>query len=62
MTEKLYTAQEVADMFGVRRITVWDWIRKGKLSAHCVGGRLYRISDTQLDKFKNKCNDKLIEQ
>ncbi len=56
MTEKFYTAQEVAEMFGVKRITVWDWIRKGKLRAHCVGGRLYRISESQLERFKDSDN------
>lgn len=50
--EKYYTPQEVAEMFCVKRITVWDWIRKGKLQATKAGGRLYRISETQLNKFK----------
>ncbi|MDE6585672.1 MAG: helix-turn-helix domain-containing protein [Clostridia bacterium] len=56
MGDKLYTPQDVADMFGVKRITVWDWIRKGKLRAHCIGGRLYRISEKQIDKFKESGN------
>ena len=52
MNEKLYTPQEVADLLGVKRITVWDWIRKGKLDAHKLGDRLYRVSESQLQKFK----------
>lgn len=52
MEEKFYSPQEIADLFNVKRITVWDWIRKGKLKATQVGGRLYRISETQLEKFK----------
>jgi excisionase family DNA binding protein len=56
METKYYTPQEVADMFCVKRITVWDWIRKGKLRATRVGNRLYRISESQLNRFKEKIN------
>lgn len=38
MGETYYTSQEVADKFGVKVITVWDWIRKVKLRALRVGG------------------------
>jgi len=30
---KLYTCNEVAERYSVKVITVWDWIRKGKLEA-----------------------------
>lgn len=54
MGETLYTPQEVADKFGVKVITVWDWLRKGKLRAFRIGGRLYRISENHLEAFKEK--------
>lgn len=54
MDEKLYTADEVAALFNVKRITVWDWIRKGKLRAYKCGGRLYRISEKHISAFKKK--------
>lgn len=54
MGETYYTSQEVADKFGVKVITVWDWIRKGKLRALRVGGRLYRITEKQIEAFKEK--------
>jgi excisionase family DNA binding protein len=56
METKYYTPQEVADMFSVKRITVWDWIRKGKLRATRISNRLYRISESQLNRFKEKIN------
>lgn len=54
MGETYFTPQEVADKFGVKVITVWDWIRKGKLRALRVGGRLYRITENQIETFKEK--------
>jgi len=54
MSETYYTASEVAEKLNVKRITVWDWIRKGKLKANLVGGKLYRISEKQLVEFINK--------
>lgn len=52
--QKVYTPAEVADIYKVKTITVWDWIRKKKLMATRVGGRLYRISDAQLRRFDEK--------
>lgn len=54
MDEKYYIPHQVAEMFGVKTITVWDWIRKGKLRAYRFGGKRYRISDKQIDAFKKK--------
>lgn len=54
MGETYFTPQEVADKFGVKVNTVWDWLRKGKLRAFRVGGRLYRISEKHIEAFKAK--------
>lgn len=48
---ELYTCPEVAARYKVEVITVWDWIRKGKLGAIKIG-RDYRISDTDLKAFE----------
>lgn len=48
-----YTCAEVADRYGVQIITVWDWIRKGKLSAIRLG-RDYRISEADLQAFEDE--------
>lgn len=47
---KLYTCDEIAEMFSVKSITVWDWIRKGKLKAYKIG-KMYRIDQSQIDEF-----------
>ncbi len=49
--EKLYTCAEIAEMYGVKKRTVWAWIRSGKLAAVCVGG-LYRVYPDALEKFE----------
>lgn len=48
--EQLYTCAEVAKMYRVKVITVWEWVRTGKLRASKIG-RLYRISRKDLEAF-----------
>lgn len=47
---KFYTCAEVAELYKVKTLTVWDWIRKKKLGAIKIG-RDYRISQGQLEQF-----------
>ena len=48
---ELHTCADVAERYGVKVITVWDWIRKGKLGAFKLG-RDYRISNDDLKAFE----------
>lgn len=48
---KFYNCQEVAERYGVKILTVWDWIRKGKLSAIKIE-KSYRVSEDDLQKFE----------
>lgn len=57
INETVYTSKEVADMYAVKEITVWDWIRKGKLRALNIGSKnkpIYRIKTSHLDKFEKE--------
>lgn len=47
---RFYTCEEVAEIYKVKTLTVWDWIRKKKLGAIKIG-RDYRITQEQLDNF-----------
>lgn len=67
--EKLYTAAQVAERYGVSKRTVWEWIRLGKLRAVTVGGRCYRVPADALADFertatygKNICYDYLKKE
>ncbi len=51
--ERLYDCDEVAERYKVKKITVWDWIRKGFLPAKRIG-KMYRISAKDLDEFDKK--------
>lgn len=48
---KLYTCDEVAERYGVKTLTVWDWIRKKKMAAIKVG-KSYRIREEDLKQFE----------
>lgn len=47
----LYSCEYVAQRYGVKKITVWDWIRSGKLQAFKIG-KMYRVSEEQLAEFE----------
>lgn len=49
--DKLFTCAEIAERYGVKVITVWDWIRKGRLPAVKVG-KSYHIRLDDLKQFE----------
>lgn len=49
--EDLYTCDQVAERYGVKTITIWDWIRRKKLPAIKIG-RDYRITKGDLEAFE----------
>jgi excisionase family DNA binding protein len=51
MLPEMFTCEEVANRYRVKVLTVWEWIRKGKMSAIKLG-RDYRISEEDLKKFE----------
>jgi len=48
--EQYYTIEEVATMLKVAYLTVYRWIKAGKLLA-VKAGKQYRIEKKELDKF-----------
>lgn len=49
--DQLYTPQEVADLLQFSRLTVYNWIKSGKLRACKVSKRTWRIKKADLDEF-----------
>ena len=49
--DQLYTCEEVAKRYGVKLVTVWNWIRKKRLSALKIG-KMYRVSESDLILFE----------
>lgn len=45
-----FTLEEVADMLKVAYLTVYRWVRSGKLE-DVKAGKQYRIEKSKLDKF-----------
>jgi excisionase family DNA binding protein len=50
--KKFYTAQEVADMFNYNVMTIYRYIKAGKLKAYKVG-KEFRIDKNEFEKFLN---------
>ena len=51
--EKFYTPAEVAEMLGIKRATLWKWLREGYIQATTVG-RSYIIPESELPKILEK--------
>lgn len=50
---KLYACEDVAERYGVRIETVWDWIRNKKLTAMKIG-KSYKIREEDLKSFEER--------
>lgn len=48
--EKVYTIQEVANLFRVNEMTIRRWITQGKIQAYRVGHR-YLINESEIKKL-----------
>lgn len=48
---KMYICEEIAEMYGVKIFTVWDWIKRKKIKALKIG-REYRIKEEDLKAFE----------
>lgn len=57
---KLYTCKEIATRYGVKIITVWDWIRRGKLPALKIE-KAYRIREEDIQLFE-KSRQTIMEE
>lgn len=51
--EKLFTCEEIAERYGVKITTVYEWVRRGELPA-VKFGKLYRIRADDLKTFEEK--------
>lgn len=49
--ERFYTCEEAAKRYNVKISTIWDWIKKKKLSA-IKTGREYRIPEKAFQEFE----------
>ena len=49
--DKRYTCEEVAELYGVKRITVYDWIKQKKLGAISLG-KNYAVREEDLIAFE----------
>jgi excisionase family DNA binding protein len=49
--EKLLTAVEVAERLGVKKNTIWDWSRRGKIPTVILPGGDMRYSPKALENW-----------
>lgn len=49
--DRFYSCEELAERYKVKVITVYDWIKKGKLNAKKIGKR-YLISESEVKRYE----------
>lgn len=57
LTDEYYTIQEVADKLKVAYLTVYRWVRAGKLKAN-KAGKQYRINKNNIQSFLKEKDEK----
>ena len=55
--EKFYTARELADILKLNIMTIYRYIKAGKLKAYKIG-KEFRIDKEEFNKFLNKIKTK----
>ena len=53
MAESLYSTSEVAVFFNVNRVTIYRWIKEGKIKAYKIG-KHYKISVSEVVRLLRK--------
>lgn len=49
--ERLFTPEEAAEVLRVKPRTVMEWLRRGKLTGVKLGGKLWRVKESDLRAF-----------
>ncbi|HOL21603.1 MAG TPA: response regulator [bacterium] len=52
--KKFYTTGDIAEIFGVSRISAYKWVKSGKIKAFKVPGGRYRITKKTISEFIKK--------
>ena len=55
--QEMYRVGEVAEIVGVAEITVWTWVRSGKIKSVKIGGAR-RIQKEEVERFIKEGNRK----
>ncbi len=57
--EHFYSCEQVAERYGVKVATVWEWIRSKKLPAIKIG-KQYRITADHLNAFEQQASEPTV--
>jgi len=53
MLKSFYSTSEVAALFGVNRVTIYRWVKGGKIEAYKIGRR-HKISASEVVRLLRK--------
>ncbi|KAF0123317.1 MAG: hypothetical protein FD151_332 [bacterium] len=53
MSGLFYSTSEVADLFGVNRVTIYRWVKKGKVKAYKIGKHI-KIPVSEVERLRRE--------
>jgi excisionase family DNA binding protein len=59
--ERMLTLKEVAQILKVHPLTVYEWVKAGKLRAYKLG-RVYRVAEKDLEVFLASSSTKMLKE
>lgn len=59
--ERMLTLKEVAQILKVHHLTVYEWVKAGKLRAYKLG-RVYRVAEKDLEVFLASSSIKILKE
>jgi len=59
--ERMLTLKEVAQILKVHPLTVYEWVKAGKLRAYKLG-RVYRVAEKDLEVFLASSSTEILKE
>jgi putative molybdopterin biosynthesis protein len=59
--ERMLTIKEVAQILKVKPLTVYNWVKAGKLRAYKLG-RIYRVAEKDLEVFLSSSSTEMLKE
>ncbi|MFB3925505.1 MAG: helix-turn-helix domain-containing protein [Syntrophales bacterium] len=53
MVKKYYSTSQVAELFGINRVTIYRWAKKGMVRAYKIGKHL-KIPDVEVERLQRE--------
>lgn len=54
LKEQILSRKELMSLLGVSNVTVWTWVKEGRIREHCIKRKRYYIRDELIEDLRIK--------